>query len=202
MPSMNTKLRTLENWRADGVHQVQGEAGEGGHRAGDVGDDHDLGLGRARVAELGLGRHPAVGQRVAHGAAEVERALAPVAALAGQAHRQLAGQRAGAPCAATTSSSRVACMTSMSSGSGLRSDLARASAPRSATSRRRISVSISRRSWSMPGLELVPHQALLEVGQRAPRRRSPRPARWPPRDLAISRSSTPSRSRFRRVRYR
>ena len=48
-----------------------------------------------------------------------------------------------------TSSSRVACMTSMSSGSGLRSDLARASLPRSATSRRRISFSISCRSWSI-----------------------------------------------------
>ena len=48
-----------------------------------------------------------------------------------------------------TSSSRVACITSMSSGSGLRSDLARASLPRSATSRRRISFSISWRSWSM-----------------------------------------------------
>ena len=48
-----------------------------------------------------------------------------------------------------TSSSRVACMTSMSSGRGLRNDLARASLPRSATSRRRISFSISARSWSM-----------------------------------------------------
>ena len=45
-----------------------------------------------------------------------------------------------------TSSSRVACMTSMSSGSGLRIDLASASLPRSATSRRRISSSISLRS--------------------------------------------------------
>ena len=45
-----------------------------------------------------------------------------------------------------TSSSRVACITSMSSGSGLRIDFASASLPRSATSRRRISFSISFRS--------------------------------------------------------
>ena len=49
------------------------------------------GLCGPRVAELRLGRHAAVAERVAHGAAEVERALAPVAALAGQAHGELAG---------------------------------------------------------------------------------------------------------------
>ena len=46
-------------------------------------------------------------------------------------------------------SSRVACMKSTSSGSGLRSVRAIASTPRSATRRRRISASISFRSWSM-----------------------------------------------------
>ncbi len=46
------------------------------------------------------------------------------------------------------SSSRVACMTSRSSGRGLRIDLARASAPRSSTRRRRISSSTALRSWS------------------------------------------------------
>ena len=44
-------------------------------------------------------------------------------------------------------------------------------------------------------LELVRRQPLLQLGQR---RRRPRPAwAWP-----IRRSSTPSRSRFRSVRYR
>ena len=41
----------------------------------------------------GLDGHAAGRQRVAHGGPEVERALAPVAPLAGQPHRQLAGQR-------------------------------------------------------------------------------------------------------------
>ena len=50
------------------------------------------------------------------------------------------------------SSSRVACMKSISSGRGLRSDRARASVPRSATSRRRISSSSSRRSRSRRAL--------------------------------------------------
>ena len=81
----------LRELAGDGVDEVQGEAGEAGHRTGDVGDDEDLRLGRARVAELRLGGHTAVAERVAHRAAEVERALAAVAALAGQAHGQLAG---------------------------------------------------------------------------------------------------------------
>ena len=42
--------------------------------------------------EEGLGRDAAVAERVAHGVAEVQRALSSVAALAGQAHGQLAGQ--------------------------------------------------------------------------------------------------------------
>ncbi len=63
------------------------------------------------------------------------------------------------------SSSRVACMKSMSSGSGLRNDRASASVPRSATSRRRISSSISLRRLSSAGLVLVAGQALLERRQ-------------------------------------
>ena len=70
------------------------------HRARDVGDDHDLGLGRARVAELGVDRHAPGRQRVAHGGAEVERSLATVAALAGQPDGQLARTGAGGTCAA------------------------------------------------------------------------------------------------------
>ena len=58
-------------------------------------------------------------------------------------------------------------MKSMSSGSGLRNVLAIASAPRSATSRRRISASTSLRSLSMPGLVLVLDQPLLERGHAA-----------------------------------
>src|ERR671910_225976 len=78
---------------ADGVDEVQREAGEGRHRPRDVGDDEDLGLGRPGVAELRIDRHAAGRQRVPHGRAEVERALAAVAPLAGQAYRQLAGER-------------------------------------------------------------------------------------------------------------
>jgi hypothetical protein len=77
----------------DGVHEVQREAGERRHRPEMSATTKISGLDGPRVAELGLERHAAVGQRVAHGGAEVERALAPVAALAGQAHGQLAGQR-------------------------------------------------------------------------------------------------------------
>ena len=83
----------LRELALDGVDELQGEAGERRHRPGDVGDHEDLGLVRARVLELGLGGHTPVGQRAAHGGAEVEGALATVAALAGQAHGQLAGQR-------------------------------------------------------------------------------------------------------------
>ena len=90
---MNTNERTFENWPWMAYTSMQREPGERGHRPGDVGDDHHLGLRRARVLELRLGRHAAVAQRVAHGVAEVERALAAVAALAGQARGQLAGER-------------------------------------------------------------------------------------------------------------
>ena len=41
---------------------------------------------------LGSAGHATVGERVAHGTAEIERAFAPVAALPGQPHGQLAGQ--------------------------------------------------------------------------------------------------------------
>ena len=51
------------------------------------------GLAGRGIAELGLGRHAAVAERVPHRVAEVERALATVAALAGQPHRQPAGER-------------------------------------------------------------------------------------------------------------
>ena len=77
----------------DGVDEHQREAGERGDRPGDVGHHHQLGLGRPRVLELRLGGHAAVGERVAHRVAEVERALAAVAALAGQPGRELAGER-------------------------------------------------------------------------------------------------------------
>ena len=53
-------------------------------------------------------------------------------------------------------------MKSMSSGSGLRSVRAMASTPRSATSRRRISASISFFSCLDAGLELVALEPLLE----------------------------------------
>ena len=46
--------------RGDGVDELEGEAGEGGHRPGDVGDDEDLRLGRPGIAELRLGRHASV----------------------------------------------------------------------------------------------------------------------------------------------
>src|SRR4030095_7598509 len=59
-------------------------------------------------------------------------------------------------------SSRLACMKSTSSGSGLRSVRAMASTPRSATSRRRVSASLSLRSVVGPGLVLVALEALLE----------------------------------------
>ena len=62
----------LGELRADGVHEVQREPGEGRHRPRDVGDDDDLGLGRPRVAELGVDRHAPGRQRVPHGGAEVE----------------------------------------------------------------------------------------------------------------------------------
>ena len=75
------------------VHELQCEAGKGRHRARNVGHHKDFGLGRTGIAELGFGRDPAIGQRVPHGAAEVQRALAAVTSLAGQAHCQLAGQR-------------------------------------------------------------------------------------------------------------
>ena len=77
----------------DGVDELEGETGEGGHRTGDVGDDEDLGLGRARIAELRIDGDAAVAQRMPHSVAEVERTLAPMAPLARQPHRQLAGER-------------------------------------------------------------------------------------------------------------
>ena len=83
----------LGELRGDGVDEVQGEAGEAGHRPRDVRDHEDLGLGRTRVAEARLDRDAAGRERAPHGGPEVERALAAVAALAGQAHRQLARQR-------------------------------------------------------------------------------------------------------------
>ena len=83
----------LRELALDGVHEHQREPGERRHRAGDVGDDHQLGLGRTRVLELRLGRHAAVAEAVAHRVAEVERALATVATLAGQAGGELAGER-------------------------------------------------------------------------------------------------------------
>lgn len=89
-PSMNNERADPRELTADGVHEMQREPGEAGDRAADVGDHEDLGLGRPRVLELGLGWHAAVAQRVAHGVAEVERALTAVAPLASQADRQLA----------------------------------------------------------------------------------------------------------------
>ena len=83
----------LGELRRDGVHQVQGEAGETGHRPRDVRHHEDLGLGRARVPEPRLNGHAARRQGAPHRGAEVERTLPAVPALAGQAHRQLARQR-------------------------------------------------------------------------------------------------------------
>ena len=61
----------------------------------------------------------------------------------------------------------TACMNSTSSGSGLRSVLAIASTPRSATSRRRISASISFLNCSMRLVVLVVLEPLLERRQLA-----------------------------------
>ena len=73
------------------MHQLEGETGEAGHRAGDVGDHHDLRLGRVGAAEARFSRHAAVAQRAAHGGPEVE--LTPV--VAAPAHGQPSGQRPG-----------------------------------------------------------------------------------------------------------
>ena len=93
------------------------------------------------------------------------------------------------------SSSRVACMKSISSGRGLRRERASASVPRSATSRRRISSSSSRRQAVEAALELVAGQPLLERRSAAPRARRRVPSPSTARGHA-------SRSRFRSVRYR
>ncbi len=76
-----------------GIDQVQGEAGEGRHRPGDVGDHEDLRLVGARRAELRVGGYAAGAERVADRRAEVQGASPAATPLAGQAHGQLAGQR-------------------------------------------------------------------------------------------------------------
>jgi len=87
----------LRKLRTDGMDEVQGETGEGGNRARDIGDHHDLGLGRPWVAELRIDRDPTGRQRMAHRRTEIQGSLASVPALAGQAHRQLAGERMNGP---------------------------------------------------------------------------------------------------------
>ena len=103
-----------------------------------------------------------------------------------------------------TSSSLVACMKSMSSGSGLRSDLASASLPRSATNRRRISFSISWRSLSIRDW----YSSRTNRSSSPVRPEDPLPSASPfpgagvapVRACSIRRCITPSRSRFRNVR--
>ena len=107
------------------------------------------GFGGPRVLELRLGRHAAVA--TASGARCCGSRAGPCGrgGACGRGARPACGSAGRAPCAATAISSREACMKSTSSGSGLRSVLAIASTPRSATSRRRISASISFLSCSM-----------------------------------------------------
>ena len=83
-------------------------------------------------------------------------------------------------------------MKSTSSGSGLRSVLAIASTPRSATSAPADLGLDLLLELVDAGLVLVVLEALLERRERLGRR--------PARAWSISRSSTPSRSRFRSVR--
>ncbi len=82
-------------------------------------------------------------------------------------------------------------MKSTSSGSGLRKVLAIASAPRSATRRRRISASTSFLNCSMRRL-------YSSCSRRSSSSVSSPPACW--RVACMSLSIIPSRSRFRRVR--
>ncbi len=58
--------------RRQGVNQLQGEAGEGGHRPGDVGQDPQFGFGAVAGLETGVGRGAAAGQRAAHGGPEIQ----------------------------------------------------------------------------------------------------------------------------------
>ena len=145
------------------------------------------------MAEPGLDRDPARRQRVAHRGPEVERAAAAVPALAGQAHGQLAGQ--GLEGAVQRGQLvRVACMTSMSSGSGLRTELGqRLGAP--VLDQAAADLVLDR--LAELGLDALPRyssprQPLVERGQAVGARR--------PSGAPTSRSRTPSSSRFRSVR--
>ena len=116
-----------------------------GYRAGDVGHHHQLGLGWARLAEHGLGGTPPVDseRRTVRRKSSAPRRAAVWASLAASflASGCIAARRAAR-------SVRDALRKSTSSGSGLRSVRATASAPRSSTSRRLISASTSWRNRS------------------------------------------------------
>ena len=92
--------------------------------------------------ELGLGGHPAVGQRVPGRSCGSRGCPGGGVGGAARGGRPATGSAGRWPAGAACISSREACMKSTSSGSGLRSVRAIASTPRSATRRRRISASI------------------------------------------------------------
>ena len=87
-------LRELAGHRVD---ELQREAGEARHRAGDVGDDHDLGFRRVRMTELRLRGDAAVGQGRPDGLAEVEVATVAASAPLRQPRGQGPGQRVDGP---------------------------------------------------------------------------------------------------------
>ena len=75
------------------MHQVQREAREGRDRPRDVGDDEDLGLRGPRRLEAQVERHAAGREAAPHGVAQVDRSAAAAAALAREAHGELAAER-------------------------------------------------------------------------------------------------------------
>jgi len=99
------------------------------------------------VLEAQVDRYAAGGEAATHGVAKVNRTATTTSATARQSHGQFATQRSKRALELGHLVS-IACMTSRSSGSGLRTDLARASDPRSSTDAR-ITRSISAFSISM-----------------------------------------------------
>ena len=151
------------------------------------------GLDGPRVAELRIGRHPSVGKGMADGAAEVQRSLAAVAPLAGQADRQLAGQggdglaQGGQLLPAGVHEVDVL-------GQRLAQRLGhRLGAPVGDQAAADLGLDLPAQGVQA-GLVLLAGQPLLQVGELAVRSAA--------RAASIIRSSTASRSSWRRVRYR